>query len=196
MLRRCVPRRFLLSCAALLGEHSTSGRYAISVLLYSGHRRHGCAIQPAVVVPIEMLNTTNAIHVPLSIPSIPRYRKPFSGGMVRVHFMADEHGKIHWTYVQVAMRCRPYSIDDKLGVQMVQNGDEEGEVNLLNSDYTTNRFAFTYAWWSAYGFDRHIQSNHVSRAERNRPGPRASRVVQNNIAQRKEGKGKARPRAD
>lgn len=63
------------------------------------------------------------------------------------------------------MRCRPYSIDDKLGVQMVQNGDEEGEVNLLNSDYTTNRFAFTYAWWSAYGFDRHIQSNHVSRIE-------------------------------
>ncbi len=64
--------------------------------------------------------------------------------------------------VQVAMRCRPYSIDDKLGVQMLQNGEEEGEVNLLNSDYTTNRFAFTYAWWSAYGFDRHIQSNHVS----------------------------------
>lgn len=60
------------------------------------------------------------------------------------------------------MRCRPYSIDDKLGVQLLQNGEEEGEVNLLNSDYTTNRFAFTYAWWSAYGFDRHIQSNHVS----------------------------------
>lgn len=42
---------------------------------------------------------------------------------------------------------------------MVQNGDEEGEVNLLNSDYTTNRFAFTYSWWSAYGYDRHIESN-------------------------------------
>lgn len=63
------------------------------------------------------------------------------------------------------MRCRPYSIDDKLGVQLLQNGEEEGEVNLLNSDYTTNRFAFTYAWWSAYGFDRHIQSNHVSQSE-------------------------------
>lgn len=70
-----------------------------------------------------------------------------------------------YVYAQVAMRCRPYSIDDKLGVQMVQNGEEEGEVNLLNSDYTTNRFAFTYAWWSAYGFDRHIQSNHVSHQE-------------------------------
>lgn len=60
---------------------------------------------------------------------------------------------------QVAVRCRPFSIDDRLGVQMVQNGDEEGEVNLLNSDYTTNRFAFTYSWWSAYGYDRHITSN-------------------------------------
>lgn len=60
---------------------------------------------------------------------------------------------------QVAVRCRPFSIDDRLGVQMVQNGDEEGEVNLLNSDYTTNRFAFTYSWWSAYGYDRHVESN-------------------------------------
>jgi Kinesin motor domain len=41
----------------------------------------------------------------------------------------------------------------------VQNGDEEGEINLLNSDYTTNRFAFTWSWWSAYGYDRHITSN-------------------------------------
>lgn len=59
------------------------------------------------------------------------------------------------------MRCRPFSIDDRLGVQLAQNGEEEGEVNLINSDYTTNRFAFTYSWWSAYGFDRHIQSNQV-----------------------------------
>lgn len=60
---------------------------------------------------------------------------------------------------QVAVRCRPFAIDDSLGVQLLQNGEEEGEVNLLNSDYTTNRFAFTYAWWSAYGYDRHIGSN-------------------------------------
>ncbi|CAM9735420.1 unnamed protein product, partial [Choristocarpus tenellus] len=59
----------------------------------------------------------------------------------------------------VAVRCRPFTIDDKLGVHMVQNEEEEGEVNLLNSDYTTNRFAFTYSWWSAYGFDRHVLSN-------------------------------------
>ena len=61
--------------------------------------------------------------------------------------------------IKVAVRCRPFTIDDKLGVQMVQNGDEEGEINLLNSDYTTNRFAFTYSWWSAYGYGRHITSN-------------------------------------
>lgn len=72
----------------------------------------------------------------------------------------------HNPFNQVAMRCRPYSIDDKLGVQLLQNGEEEGEVNLLNSDYTTNRFAFTYAWWSAYGFDRHIQSNQVTKQEK------------------------------
>lgn len=65
------------------------------------------------------------------------------------------------------MRCRPFAIDDSLGVQLVQNGEEEGEVNLLNSDYTTNRFAFTYAWWSAYGFDRHITSNQARRLLRN-----------------------------
>ncbi|CAM9272315.1 unnamed protein product [Chrysoparadoxa australica] len=61
--------------------------------------------------------------------------------------------------IKVAVRCRPFTIDDKLGVHMVQNGEEEGEVNLLNSTYSTNRFAFTYSWWSAYGFDRHVKSN-------------------------------------
>lgn len=93
------------------------------------------------------------------------------------------------------MRCRPYSIDDKLGVQMVQNGDEEGEVNLLNSDYTTNRFAFTYAWWSAYGFDRHIQSNHVSRAEQSGAGQgrsRESRVEEKYMAEGRQGKSRAK----
>jgi hypothetical protein len=61
--------------------------------------------------------------------------------------------------IKVAVRCRPFTIDDKLGVHMVQNSEEEGEINLLNSDYSTNRFAFTYAWWSAYGYERRLQSN-------------------------------------
>jgi hypothetical protein len=35
--------------------------------------------------------------------------------------------------IKVAIRCRPFTIDDKLGVHMVQNSDEAGEINLLNS---------------------------------------------------------------
>jgi hypothetical protein len=54
--------------------------------------------------------------------------------------------------IKVAIRCRPFTIDDKLGVVLQQNGDEEGEVQLINTDYTTTRFAFTWAWWSAYGY--------------------------------------------
>lgn len=56
----------------------------------------------------------------------------------------------------MAIRCRPYSVDDKLGVKLRQNGEEEGEVELINCDYTTTRFPFTYAWWSAYGYQRHL----------------------------------------
>ena len=44
--------------------------------------------------------------------------------------------------IKVAVRCRPWTKDDKLGVHMIQNGEEEGEINLLNSDYSTKRFAF------------------------------------------------------
>ena len=34
--------------------------------------------------------------------------------------------------IKVAVRCRPYTIDDQLGVNMIQSGEEDGEVNLLN----------------------------------------------------------------
>ena len=55
--------------------------------------------------------------------------------------------------IKVAIRCRPFTIDDTLGVQLAQNADEEGEVTLINTaKYTTTRFPFTYAWWSAYGW--------------------------------------------
>jgi len=54
--------------------------------------------------------------------------------------------------IKVAIRCRPYTIDDKLGVVLNQISDEEGEVTMLNSEYSTTRFPFTYAWWSAYGY--------------------------------------------
>lgn len=33
------------------------------------------------------------------------------------------------------------------------------QIDILNSSYSTTRFAFTYAWWSAYGFSRHVKKN-------------------------------------
>lgn len=58
--------------------------------------------------------------------------------------------------IKVSIRCRPFVKDDQLGVRLMQTGEETGEVELLNSKYATTRFAFSYAWWSAYGFDRHL----------------------------------------
>ncbi|CAM9484778.1 unnamed protein product [Phaeothamnion confervicola] len=72
--------------------------------------------------------------------------------------------------IKVAVRCRPFTIDDKLGIAITQNGEslenlcslydeEDGEVAILNSGYSTSRFGFTYAWWSAYGWQRHATSD-------------------------------------
>ena len=41
--------------------------------------------------------------------------------------------------IQVGMRCRPWTLEDKLGVELKQTGDTRGEVTLLNSQYTNNR---------------------------------------------------------
>ena len=67
--------------------------------------------------------------------------------------------------IKVAIRCRPFTIDDKLGVIMRQNSEEEGEVNLINCDYSTNRFPFTYSWWSAYGYSRHLKGDNMPDAD-------------------------------
>lgn len=65
--------------------------------------------------------------------------------------------------IKVAVRCRPFSMDDKLGVHMVQNDTEDGEINLVNSKYATQRFAFSWSWWSAYGWQRRQKSDtHLS----------------------------------
>ena len=39
------------------------------------------------------------------------------------------------------------------------------QIDILNSTYSTTRFAFTYAWWSAYGFSRHVKNNAAEAAE-------------------------------
>jgi hypothetical protein len=61
--------------------------------------------------------------------------------------------------IKVAIRCRPYTLDDKLGIIMKQTSDEEGMVDLINSTYSTTRFAFSWSWWSAYGWQNHQQGN-------------------------------------
>ena len=38
---------------------------------------------------------------------------------------------------------------------MVQEYLDKGEVSLLNYTGTKKRFAFTWSWWSAYGWQRH-----------------------------------------
>jgi hypothetical protein len=61
--------------------------------------------------------------------------------------------------IKVAFRVRPFTLDDELGVNMVQNGDEEGEVELLNNDKISGaraRFPFTWSWWSAHNWKHHV----------------------------------------
>jgi hypothetical protein len=60
--------------------------------------------------------------------------------------------------IQVAIRCRPFALRDKLGVRMTQHPPTSGgggEVELLDSKYIRTRFPFTYAWWSAFGWERY-----------------------------------------
>lgn len=67
--------------------------------------------------------------------------------------------------IKVAIRCRPFTVDDKLGVKLKQLSEEEGEVELINSDYSTSRFPFTYSWWSAYGYQRHLIGDNMPDAD-------------------------------
>lgn len=67
--------------------------------------------------------------------------------------------------IQVAIRCRPFTAEDTLGVDMQQNGGEDGDPNvtgsvkLINSDYTNTFFSFSYSWWSAYGYKRRCKTD-------------------------------------
>ena len=61
--------------------------------------------------------------------------------------------------IKVGMRCRPFVCDDKLGVNLQQESEQSSSVELLNSKYTTNRFAFTWSWWSAYGWERRLKGD-------------------------------------
>ncbi|KAF1318464.1 Kinesin-like protein, partial [Globisporangium splendens] len=61
--------------------------------------------------------------------------------------------------IKVSIRCRPFTCDDKLGVVLTQSAEEEGEVQLINSTHSTTRFGFSYAWWSAYGYQWHVHGD-------------------------------------
>lgn len=67
--------------------------------------------------------------------------------------------------IKVAVRCRPFTADDKLGIILSQHEDEQGEVTLINCDYSTKRFPFTYCWWSAYGYQRHLKGDNMPNAD-------------------------------
>jgi hypothetical protein len=68
--------------------------------------------------------------------------------------------------IQVCVRCRPFSVQDRLAVLMEQTSPTDGEITLLNTTYTTTRFGFTWAWWSAYGWERNCDERDSSEAER------------------------------
>jgi len=43
--------------------------------------------------------------------------------------------------------------------------DAEGEVELINCDYTTTRFPFTYCWWTGFGYQRHLTGDNMPDAD-------------------------------
>ena len=67
--------------------------------------------------------------------------------------------------IKVAIRCRPFTQKDRLGLIMNQVSDEEGEVELINSSYSTSRFPFTYAWWSAFNYKRYVDDKDLFQAD-------------------------------
>ena len=60
--------------------------------------------------------------------------------------------------IKVAIRCRPFTCEDALGVSLQQEGENNGIVTLLNSKYSTNRFGFTWAWWSAHNGKKYCKA--------------------------------------
>lgn len=60
--------------------------------------------------------------------------------------------------IKVAIRCRPFSCADKLGVTLMQE-EKGGHITLVNSSYSTTHFSFNWAWWSAYNHAKFVDSN-------------------------------------
>ena len=60
--------------------------------------------------------------------------------------------------IQVAVRSRPWTREDRLGVDMQQVKPEEGSIELLNSDYSTKFFSFNYSWWTAFNWKHYCDA--------------------------------------
>ena len=60
--------------------------------------------------------------------------------------------------MQVIVRCRPFSCDDQVGVFVDSANEKQGktEVMLVNGNHST-RYPFNHSWWSAFGYERHVQ---------------------------------------
>ena len=58
--------------------------------------------------------------------------------------------------LQVAIRCKPFTSSDKLGVVLRQKESKKAEIETINGDRQV-RLPFSYAWWSAYGYKDKIQ---------------------------------------
>ena len=58
--------------------------------------------------------------------------------------------------LQVAIRCKPFTSPDKLGVVLRQKESKKAEIETINGDRQV-RLPFSYAWWSAYGYKDKIQ---------------------------------------
>jgi hypothetical protein len=61
--------------------------------------------------------------------------------------------------IKVGMRCRPFVCNNPLGVNLQQEEEQSSSVEVINSKYSKNRFAFTWSWWSAYGWERRVEGD-------------------------------------
>lgn len=63
--------------------------------------------------------------------------------------------------IKVAVRCRPFSEQGQLGVEVLQTSEATGEIGILNHR-NPQRFAFSWAWWSAFGAASFCQGNEAN----------------------------------
>jgi hypothetical protein len=58
--------------------------------------------------------------------------------------------------LQVAIRCKPFTTSDKLGILLRQTSERKAEIETVNTERRV-RLPFSFAWWSAYGYEEKIQ---------------------------------------